>query len=213
MALDDVIDVKIVVDERDAIEYPSEPQVDEMAGRQVLTKYVEVVSGAQFAFKATISPRYRYGQENSLTMTVYIDGNYAGGVVWARENHSHLVGSTITVACRWEGVGRSTQKVLYHFADLETRTQPHDLLTAMLTMVGHAVDADELKEMKAKYNELGTLKAVFHREMMHGLMDSYNPVVNNTGVVPEKALKGRSLDVSAQYVSLVIKTSHTADAS
>jgi hypothetical protein len=120
MAIEDHIDAQIIIDGAEATEYPAEPQKDEMTGQEVTTKYVEVVSGAQFSFQGTISPRYRYGRENSLVMRVYIDGRYSGGVVWENHRHNHLTGSKLNVQCTWEGTGPSARKLMYHFADLET---------------------------------------------------------------------------------------------
>ena len=121
MAIEDHIDAHIIIDGAEAIEYPAEPQKDEATGKDVTTKYVEVISGAQFSFEGTVAPQYRYGQENALVMRVYIDGRYSGGVVWENYRHNHLTGSKISVQCMWEGTGPSARKLMYHVADLETR--------------------------------------------------------------------------------------------
>lgn len=81
MAIEDQIDVNIIIDGMAATEYPADPQKDDKGGKEVLSTYVEVISGAQFSLQAKISPQYRYGRENALMMRVYIDGQYSGGVV------------------------------------------------------------------------------------------------------------------------------------
>lgn len=129
MAIEDHIDAHIIIDGAEATEYPAEPQKDEATGKEVTTKYVEVVSGAQFSFEATISPQYRYGPEDALTMEVYIDGCYSGGVVWKRARHNHSIGSKLKVRHKWEGPGPSAKKLTYHFADLETREFTPAILT------------------------------------------------------------------------------------
>ena len=121
MAIEDHIDAHIIIDGAEAIEYPAEPQKDEATGKDVTTKYVEVISGAQFSFEGTVAPQYRYGQENALVMRVYIDGRYSDGVVWENHLHNHLIGSKISIRYMWERTGRSARKLMYHFADLETR--------------------------------------------------------------------------------------------
>ena len=121
MTIEDHIDAKVIVDGTEAHEYPAEPQKDETTSRIVTTKYVEVVSGAQFSFQGTISPQYQYGRENALVMRVYIDGRYSGGAVWFKHLHNNTTGSKINVQCTWEGTGPSARKLMYHFADLETR--------------------------------------------------------------------------------------------
>ena len=121
MTIEDHIDAKVIVDGTEAHEYPAEPQKDETTSKIVTTKYVEVVSGAQFSFQGTISPQYQYGRENALVMRVYIDGRYSDGVVWENHLHNHLIGSKISIRYMWERTGRSARKLMYHFADLETR--------------------------------------------------------------------------------------------
>ena len=49
MAIEDLIDAHIIIDGAEATEYPAEPQKDERTGKEVTTKYVEVVSGAEFS--------------------------------------------------------------------------------------------------------------------------------------------------------------------
>jgi hypothetical protein len=119
MPIEDEIDVKVVVEGIPAPEFPAEPQTDEMTGRQVLTKYVQVTSGTQFLFQVTLSPQYRFGKEDCLTLYAFIDGEFAGGIVWDRERHSHVFGSKFVCSSKWEGNGAATRKLTYHFADLK----------------------------------------------------------------------------------------------
>ena len=200
ITIEDHIDAHIIVDGAKATEYPAEPQKDESTGQEVTTKYVEVVSGAQFSFQATISPQYRYGPKNVLVMRVYIDGSFAAGSVWGKHLHNHFTGSTPSVQCTWEGTGPSAKKLMLHFADLETRMCHTNFsnVTVLIDFLGDITATDELKSLASQYDQLGTLEVRITREMDYGDTERRSKAVNNTGIIPEKALKGRSLNVAAQ---------------
>jgi hypothetical protein len=69
-------------------------------------------------------------------------------------------------------------------------------------LAGDTADADELKTVAAKYGKLGTLEVAIFRERDTGDAESQAPAYKITATVPEKALKGRSLNVTAQLVIL-----------
>lgn len=94
---EDLIEIRIIVDNKKDNEYPAEAEIDDRSGKDILTKYVEVVSGAQFSFKPNISPRYRFGREEVLTMRVWIDGQYCGGKLQSQMWHSVVIGSTLVI--------------------------------------------------------------------------------------------------------------------
>jgi hypothetical protein len=53
-AFKDAIDVKIIVDGKEAVDYMAEPQLDHTTGKEELTRYVGVTSGDQFSFRAKV---------------------------------------------------------------------------------------------------------------------------------------------------------------
>lgn len=68
---------------------------------------------------------------------------------------------------------------------------------------GDMEKTDDVSKFKDQYAELGTLRVEMWRDIVHGdqPLGSYN--AKNNEAVPEKALKGRPLDVAARSVSLV----------
>ena len=70
-----------------------------------------------------------------------------------------------------------------------------------LTYTGDVNKHDDVSKMKDKYGDLGTLKVLLWREVE--LSRNHNPdntfAFDDLGAVPEKALKGRPLDVATKY--------------
>ena len=61
---------------------------------------------------------------------------------------------------------------------------------------------DQLSDFKKKYSDLGTFRVDLWREIMGGTGETGSFGPQNVGAVPEKALKGRPLDVATRLVRL-----------
>lgn len=121
MEMEDFITVSIIVDGHEAVEYPAESQIDEKNSEEIPTRYIEVVSEAQFWFRFTLSPNYRFEDGECLTLRTFIDGNYAGGVPLFQVQQEPGLSTIAVVDGQSTGTGSATQKLIYYFADLKTR--------------------------------------------------------------------------------------------
>ena len=114
--------VQVIVDGHPANEYDDDNDEPDASKPRHITKYVEAVSGKKFKFKVFIKPNYRFREEEDLiSVRVYLDGKWAGGVCFAKAKFSPIHGGSVEKCGHYIGDGDSSQLLEYAFADLETR--------------------------------------------------------------------------------------------
>jgi hypothetical protein len=119
MAVLDEFEVKVWVNGEVAQEY--EDDEDEQLDPTQIVKYVEVISGAFFEIRITITPGYHVETGQGVSGEVFLDGRYQAGVVFSQAHLS--AGKTRTVSGR-RGLGPGGHGFAiarFKFADLQTR--------------------------------------------------------------------------------------------
>ncbi|KIV79490.1 hypothetical protein PV11_07050 [Exophiala sideris] len=113
-----------------------------------------------------------------------VDSNYEGGKITKRHHFGHDGARVVLDGHVYIENGKGKQYKL-KFADLETRDLDR---------------GDEPSKFKEKYSELGTLKVEIWRVQITGESTPSRYQGKEIGSVPEKALKGRPLDVVTSHV-------------
>ena len=165
---------------------------DDSATNDEVTKYIEAVSGACFEIKILIDPSYHYTEEEAITARVFIDGEYGTGRVKQRADffvdtiHRRSAELKLDGEHSLDARGANTF-YKFQFAELETREMG---------------ETDDTSKFKEKYGELGTIRITVQREGLDGEM-RHTARTKEMAPVPEKALKGRPLDVATRFVNAV----------
>jgi len=93
-----------------------------------VTKYVEAIAGAGFGFVVRVDPSYRFTDEDSLFVGLYIDGKSGGDPLITRQWFEDRVrrGRTPMISVTGKYAVRSSGPAFYkfEFANLETRRSP-----------------------------------------------------------------------------------------
>lgn len=119
-----------MVDGVPANEYDDDEET--AASTEEITKYVEAVSGANFEIKVLVGPGYTFAEEDAVSCSVYVDGEYGAGRVRKKDHVHECAGlgesTIINVDGRYsmDTSGRKLYK--FQFADLETRTDASTIL-------------------------------------------------------------------------------------
>ena len=122
MAIIDHFEVTILVDGDPAAEFDDEEQPSVQShDSKVTTKYIEVKSGARFAFKYKVLPSYKSDTEDGLSVRASIDGKFISGLLCFKESVDSRTGFTAIVDSAIVGSGTDMKKLTFSFADLETR--------------------------------------------------------------------------------------------
>ncbi|KAK5465123.1 hypothetical protein LTS15_001686 [Exophiala xenobiotica] len=190
MAILGKCEVQIVVDGTPAEEYDDDDEEEVTDNDRTVTKYVEAVAGAHFAVKFLLQPSYHFTQgEDSVTAYVDIDGHYVGGRLLERGRFldQRALGFPPWVLIAGQFATENGANALYkfQFSDLETR----DL-----------EKTDDLDKFREKYDQLGTITVKLRREQKLERCDPGAYKARHSESVPEKALKGRPLDVATRMV-------------
>ncbi|ETN45995.1 uncharacterized protein HMPREF1541_00178 [Cyphellophora europaea CBS 101466] len=170
-----------------ANEYDDEDE--EMPSQDNTTvKYIEVQSKADFHFEITLHPTFEWGKADTVAAYAYIDGKHSWSICLHRPKTYILEGI-------WTGAGSGARLLHYAFADLQAREQ-----TAQ----------DNLNEWQHKYGALGTLEIQMHRKrkIRTRQADSNDnaTALETVESVPEKALKGKALDVATIHRPIAGRT-------
>jgi hypothetical protein len=155
MAITEDFEVAILIDDEAATEYNDEDS-QEQAGANTIMKYIEVKSGARFAFRFKVLPSYKPGEEDGFSFTICIDGRSTCGIVCKKECFNPFTGWTLIADSHYVGSGSDLKELMFSFADLETRMFGEPGISSRLTQIGDTCAAD-LATLKDKYNELGSL--------------------------------------------------------
>ncbi|KAI1629870.1 hypothetical protein EDD37DRAFT_73633 [Exophiala viscosa] len=192
MAILGTFEAQVIVNGVPAAEYDDdeEPVTN---GPTLITKYVEAVSDALFAFKVKISPTYKFTNEDGLAVYAYIDGHSEGGRISRRQDLKTATPALVVDGHLQTENGRF-KNCMFKFADLETR----DL-----------EKGDDTSMFKEKYSELGTLRVEIWRARITGEAEPTRYEAKKNEVVPEKALKGRPLDVVTSYAPVDVPMENT----
>ena len=195
--------VEVIVDGIPANEYVN----DEIAPAKpnTITKYVEAVSGAGFGFHAQIDPSYRFTDEDCICVELYVDGKWAATHILSQHSFEDDVGRgrtpMVSLTGKYTMVPDGTAYYKFQFANLETRRLPDRTFSrTILTRSGDTAESDDLSEFPTKYGDLGKFHVEFWRGKRLGLLPGVSSSAEDVGTVPEKALKGRPLDVASRLV-------------
>jgi len=155
-----------------------------------ISRYIEAVSGATFEVKVLFEPSYQFTKEDALTANVHIDGEYAAGRVLERSTFPTRCALGVKPYLRLDGRdskdGASVTLYKFQFSDLETR----DL-----------EKTDDTSKFRDKYGDLGTIRAQVWRVSTYGDIEMQARPTKEMSAIPEKALKGRPLDVATRYLA------------
>ncbi|OCT51331.1 hypothetical protein CLCR_08692 [Cladophialophora carrionii] len=162
-------------------------------GTQEITKYIEAVSGAFFEFKFFAEANYKITYEQAISFTVFVDGERIIGTYMQGEDFQGATadGTRVEGSCSGRFSMESTGSKLYkfQFADLETRDLELD---------------DDVSSFKEKYGDLGTLKVEVWRITLLDAWPARDYSRKDLETVPEKALKGRPLDVATRLAPVTV---------
>ncbi|KAK5217890.1 hypothetical protein LTR99_003284 [Exophiala xenobiotica] len=190
MAILGKCEVQVIVDGTPAEEYDDDEEEEVTDNDETVTKYVEAVAGAHFAVKFLLQPSYHFTRgEDSVTAYVEIDGHPVGGRMLERDKflNQRTLGFSPWVLIDGQHATENGVNALYkfQFSDLETRDLDK---------------TDDLDKFREKYGHLGTITVQLWREQKLGSCNVAAYKARHIGSVPEKALKGRPLDVAIRMV-------------
>lgn len=117
MAILDGATVKVRVNGKYAREFDDDEELDD-GHPNTITKYVEAVSGAPFAFDVEVSG-VDVGPEECLAVYVFLDGTMGAGRIIASRKLNAI--NRTTLSGRHVGDRENHQFYQFHFRDLETR--------------------------------------------------------------------------------------------
>ncbi|KAJ9609585.1 hypothetical protein H2200_005912 [Cladophialophora chaetospira] len=194
MAILDKFEAQVFVDGIRAEEFDDD---DENAGVlpvvKEITKYVEAVSGANFEFKFFAETSYNFTGEDAISFDVYVDGERITGKFLRESDFSKAKSRGLRAETNSSGKysKEATGMKLYkfEFADLETRDMER---------------TDDINTFKTKYGDLGTFRIEIWRIKLLQKYETNNTTIKDVGTVPEKALKGRPLDVATRLAPVAV---------
>ena len=199
MAVLDHFTVEVIVDDRPAAEFDDDDDT-QPEQRHSVTKYVEAVSGKVFKFRIRVAPTYQFREEDTIRASVTLDGKSAGGRALKKRDFRKYHSGLIEIAgCNVSFVEGGPRKYCeYAFADLETRESHchYRIEPAYRMNAGELESHDDTTTLKQKYDQLGTMTVMLKRERQLGQKESSGSRKTDLPQpIPEKALKGRPLDV------------------
>ncbi|KIW66853.1 hypothetical protein PV04_06145 [Phialophora macrospora] len=163
------------------------PRVNEV------TKYIEAVSGAYFEFRFFAEANYEFSNENAISFTLFVDGKRIIGKYVQEEGFrtARIMGTRVEGRCEGRRSMESTGLKLYkfQFADLTTRDLELN---------------DDVSTFKKMYGDLGTLKVEVWRIKLLDSLGADNYSGKEPESVPEKALKGRPLDLATRMIPVAV---------
>lgn len=117
------VEVSILINGQSVEEYvDAGEEVDGPLASKTVVKYIEAISDAEFAVKASVLPAFRVHMQamSDLAFQVYIDGKWAAGCCWEDEiNNVHTFwNQRIDGFHNKDATGRSTINH-FKFADVE----------------------------------------------------------------------------------------------
>lgn len=132
MAILDAFEVSIIVDGEPAQEYDDDEVEEEFKAKYPtsVSKYVEAVSGAFFAFRVCIKKDYLAAQENAIVARIYVDGKISTNPVISIKKRrcsprSSLRSEVVHTASTCPGMsGSQPIRQKLQFADLELSILP-----------------------------------------------------------------------------------------
>jgi hypothetical protein len=192
----------VYVDRVQASEY-DDPDEEPSNPNEVI-KYVEVQSGGFFEVKCIIDHSYKFKDENALCCDVYLDGskNRIGRLLRKRSfEDDRSAGRPCRIRINGKNTMEAKGPMLYkfQFADLETREMLLQTRVVMLTLwAGDLTTQDDIASFKEQYGGLGTMLVKISRVNMLDQIPGSAASGKDLDAVPEKALKGRPLDVATK---------------
>lgn len=174
------LDVEVHVSGKPADEFKNNDEEDE---RRQATRYIEAVSGAEFAVQWTFHAaefKYRNWAINGI---VYVDGKYADGRIFRPDTVKHLESFTVKMTGVWKKEkGRYVERPMM-FSDL---------------MIDEAGQSAAIKGLKEKLDLLGEITVKFYRgRAVPSVGEGSRKSFATIDKVPEKALKGRAVSHQA----------------
>ena len=137
MAILDEFEVRIKVNDQFAREYDNNEEIEEYQPNTI-SKYVEVVSGADFSICVRVT-NFDLGAGNLVTCKRDLDGEWAGSNHFQRKSDRHpLLTTEYEFNGFYDGSNSDMRYRTYGFANLETSSQApraHVNTTKRLTML------------------------------------------------------------------------------
>jgi hypothetical protein len=196
---------------------------DEEAGQAntttVLTKYIEVVSGANFSIVSTIQPGWTM-HADCASFELFLDGKLVACWMLPKESYDGSRAVKTRKCGVTSGSGGDFLERKFKFADITISTSEKycakmrqsrskavvnipkssfSLLLDILSLIpatGDECDGVEAEELN-KYGGLGNISVeVWRTKLLRQQNDPITKSYDELGIVPEKALKGQALSVS-----------------
>lgn len=112
-------EVEVIVDGQPAREYDNDDDT-EVDTETTITKYVEVVSGKEFAFRILLKSSFVWNGADTVTARLQIDGKRLTGICLSRDDFRPVYGSKVVLDGEWSGTGDNAQLFKYVFTDITT---------------------------------------------------------------------------------------------
>jgi hypothetical protein len=153
-----------------------ENDLDQPNDENRIYRYIEAIPGADYQIVANVEPRFAFGQADYLSVRLYIDGKRSGATHLTKDDLSRTIsGSHTTMNGVWK-------KLPFRWAQLITDEEKPTFSMA---------------ELKSIYKELGELRLeVWRKTGKETRPSSPTTFTLDDEPVPEKALKGRAIDLS-----------------
>ncbi|KAF2430701.1 hypothetical protein EJ08DRAFT_649487 [Tothia fuscella] len=180
------LSVQILVNGVPREEHP-EPNDAQADGRTTCVRYIEAVSGANFAIRVKFESRFQY-RHCDFCASIYLDGVLAKKPLWLKTELAGVTHGSPNIR-DIEGVesisGNSWNMSKFLFADLDSNDSSLQSLD---------------KDLKDRLEDLGEIKICLRRVKVTSKNEDYQldrtPGLTNNATIPEKALKGRSISHS-----------------
>lgn len=193
-------EVVVLIDGRPAREYDNDDDT-EIDSENKVTKYIEVVSGKEFSFRITLRRQFAWRKADTIVCKPTIDGKKYSALCMELQSFNRGTGQQGSIRGEWSGFGSDGHLFKYVFNDIETRsylTDPYPF--PKLICAGDIQRTDDPSQMKALYSDLGLLSITLWRERAITYQEGTSTfAADDLKPIPEKALKGRPLDVATSY--------------
>ena len=205
MAILGQFEAYVEIDGVRAEEYDDEDE--EPSGPDEIAKFVEAKSGAFFSVRCLVDSRHQFEHENGLDIDVNIDGDkHAIGKLLMKseflqeQGPGAKVGVNVAGRRSYDATGATLYR--FQFADLEIRKLFNLGIhrESCSHGPGDLTSQDDSSTFREKYGDLGTILVRAYRSEVLFEIPGFTSTQTDLQAVPEKALKGRSLDVATQFV-------------
>lgn len=165
--------------------------------------YIEAKPGAKFEIQLTVMPSCDFGDCNSLTFDIYMDGKYLLGRTAPRSACDGGEAATDTVK-GLKSQGQDGQWMLhpFKFGNMDKGMLFASFGNLMLIFAVAGNGGLSQNELDEKYSDMGSIKIVVSRYIRLGeskLSESYSKLESET--VPEKGVKKSAANLTTRFDS------------